>query len=215
MYWASSSSTGITNVVWQRAGNTTERPLCLTVVQHRAVLCPHTLLNMLVDAVVRKWLADVMDDIESAIEGLQGDDASRMASLFYADDGAIGSLDHEWLQHANQHLCNLFRDCTGLVPNTEKTETMSCHPGTIRGRCSNEGYKRRHEGTGDTYVKRKGKRTVCPVPSCGKDLALGSLQSHLRTQHGMDSSGSIITEPVELAPFVQAQLYPSVRPLKT
>ena len=34
--------------------------------------------------------------------------------------------------------------------NTEKTETMSCHPGAIRGRCSMEGYKRRHEGTGDT-----------------------------------------------------------------
>ena len=39
-YWASSNSTGITNVVWQRAGNTTERLLFLTVVQHRAVLCP-------------------------------------------------------------------------------------------------------------------------------------------------------------------------------
>ena len=77
---------------------------------------------------------------------------------------------------------------------------MSCHPGAIRGRCSMEGYKRRHKGTGDTYVKRKGKRTVCPVPSCGKDLALGSLQSHLRTQHGMDSSSSIINEPTELAP---------------
>jgi len=125
---------------------------------------------------------------------------SRLTSLFYADDGAIGSLDHEWLQHANRHLCNLFRDCTGLVSNTEKTEAMNCHPGAIRGRCSNEGYKRRHEGSGDTYVRRKGKRTVCPVPSCGKDLALGSLQSHLRRQHGMDSSSSIIKEQVGLAP---------------
>ena len=46
-----------------------------------------------------------------------------------------------------------------------------------------EGYKRRHEGTGETYNKRKGQRTVCPPPDCGKDLTLGSLQSHLRTQH--------------------------------
>ena len=159
------------------------------------------LFNILVDAVVRKWLVDVMDDIDTANdEGLQGDDVSRMTSLFYADDGAIGSLDHEWLQRANQHLCNLFRDCTGLVPNTEKTEIMSCHPGIIRGQCSMEGYKRQHKGTGDTYVKRKWKRTVCPVPSCGKDLALGFLQSHLRTQHGMDSSSSIINEPAGLAP---------------
>ena len=64
----------------------------------------------------------------TASAGLQGDNVGRMSSLFYADDGAIRSLDDEWLQNANQHLCNLFRDYTGLKPNTEKTETMSCHP---------------------------------------------------------------------------------------
>ena len=101
-----------------------------------------TLFNVLVDTVVRKWLADVMDDITAVIAGLQSDDIGCMSSLFYADDGAIGSKDHEWLQNATQHLCNLFRDCTGLKPNTEKTETMSCHPRAIRGRCSMEGYKR-------------------------------------------------------------------------
>ena len=137
-----------------------------------------TLFNVLVDAVVRKWWADVMDDMTIANSGLQGDDAGRLASLFYANDGAIRSKDYEWLQNAIQHLCNLFRDCTGLKPNTEKTETMSCHPGAIRGRCSTEGYKRRREGTGETYSKRKGKRTVYPFPSCGKDLALDSLQFH-------------------------------------
>ena len=35
-----------------------------------------------------------------------------------------------------------------------------------------EGYKHRHEGTRETYNKRKGKRTVRPVPSCSKDLTL-------------------------------------------
>ena len=134
-----------------------------------------TLFNVLVDAVVRKWLADVMDDMTAANSGLQGDDVGRLSSLFYANDGAIGSLDHEWLQRANQHLCNLFRDCTGLKPNTEKTESMSCHPGAIRDRCSVEGYKRRHKGTGETYSKRKEKQTVCPRPGCGNALAIGSL----------------------------------------
>ena len=105
-----------------------------------------------------------MDDMTIANTGLQGDNVGRLASLFYANDGAIGSKDHKWLQNAIQYLCNLFRDYTSLKPNTEKTETMSCHPGSIRGRCSIEGYKRRHEGTGETYSKRKGKRTVCPSP---------------------------------------------------
>ena len=88
-----------------------------------------TLFNVLVDAVVRKWLVDVMDDMTLANAGFQSDDVGRLSSLFCADDGAIGSLDHEWLQRANQHLCNLFRDCTCLIPNTEKIESMSCHPG--------------------------------------------------------------------------------------
>ena len=43
-----------------------------------------TFFSVIVDAVVRKWLADVMDDIESAIEGLQGGDVSRLTSLIYA-----------------------------------------------------------------------------------------------------------------------------------
>ena len=86
------------------------------------------------------------------------------------------------------------------MPNIEKTESMSCHPGAIRDWCSEAGYKRRHEGTGETYSKRKGKRTMCPRLGCGKALAIGSLQSHLRTQHGMDATGSMTTQPAALAP---------------
>ena len=56
-----------------------------------------TLFNVLVDAVVRKWLADVMEDMTAANTGLQGDNVGHLSSLFYADDGVIGSLDHEWL----------------------------------------------------------------------------------------------------------------------
>ena len=103
---------------------------------------------------------------------------------------------------ANQHLCNLFRDCTGLMPNTEKTESMSCHPGAIQDWCSVAGYKRRHGVTGETYSKRKEKRTACPRPGCGKALAIGFLQSHLRTQHGTDATGSMLTEPTALAPHL-------------
>ena len=87
-----------------------------------------TLFNVLVDVLLQKWWADIMDDMTTANAGLQGDDVGCMSSLSYANDGAIGSKDHEWLQNATQHLCNLYRNCTGLKPNTEKTETMSCHP---------------------------------------------------------------------------------------
>ena len=50
-----------------------------------------TLFNVLVDAVVRKWLADVMDDMTAANTGFKGDDVGRLSSLFYADDGANSS----------------------------------------------------------------------------------------------------------------------------
>ena len=69
-----------------------------------------------------------------------------------------------------------------------------------------EGYKRRHEGTGETYSKRKGKRTVCPHPRCGQALAIGSLQSYLRTQHGMDASGSTIIHPTALVYPIRTNL---------
>ena len=101
-----------------------------------------TMFNVLVDAVMRKWLTDVMDNITVAITELQGDDVSGISSLFYANDSTIGSKIHKWLQNITQHLCNLFRDYTGLKPNIKKTKTMTCQPGVIRGRYSMEGYKR-------------------------------------------------------------------------
>ena len=174
------------------------------------------LFNVLVDAVVRKWFADVMEDMMAANTGLEGEDViSDRTSLFYADDGALGSRDPEWLQNATQHLCDIFRDCTGLKPNTNKTEVMICHPGEIRDRCSIEGYKRRHEGTGETYNKRRCFRVKCQV--CDTELSAGSLKSHLRTQHGIDGSGSIVIDPATLAPrsyklsFVQTARTPHER----
>ena len=88
-----------------------------------------TLFNDLMDGVVQKWYEDVMENITTANTRLRGNNVGCLASLFYADDSAIGSLDHKWLQNANQHLCNLFRDYVGLKPNTKKTETISRHPG--------------------------------------------------------------------------------------
>ena len=112
------------------------------------------LFNILVDAVGRKWYADVMEDVTSAVAGLEGDAIRERASLFFADDAAIGSRDPEWLQNATQHLCDLFYNCTGLKPNINKTEVMICHPGEIWDGCSMEGYKRRHEGTNRRYLSQ-------------------------------------------------------------
>ena len=110
----------------------------------------------------------------------------------------IGSRDPRWLQNTTQHICDLFRNCTGLKPNTNKTEVMICHPGKIRDGCSMAGYKRRHEGTCDNYRKRRCIRVKCRMWE--KDLLAGSLQSQLRTVHGIDGTGSILVELVASSP---------------
>jgi len=75
---------------------------------------------------------------------------------------------------------------------------MVCHPGEIRDGCSMEGYKSHHEGTEDNYRKCSCIRVKCRV--CEKDLSAGSLQSHLRTIHGIDGTSSILVDPVAPAP---------------
>ena len=107
--------------------------------------------------------------------------------------------DHPYQGNWNR-VVDLIQSCFREQQVPSQISWQQWNPGAIRGWCLIEGYKRGHEGTGETYSKRKGKRTVCPVTSCGKALALSSLQSHLRTQHRMDACGSIIIKPIALAP---------------
>lgn len=145
------------------------------------------LFNVLVDAVVRYWYSIVMETMA------KGDAVGDRTSLFYADNGAIGSRDPKWLQDATQFLCDLFRNCISLKVNTKKTKVMVCFPGPIRGRLSEAGYKRRHRHQGETFRQRKKRRVACS--ECGKDLAAGSLPIHLRTIHGIANTCFFVEEP--------------------
>ena len=105
-----------------------------------------------------------MSVMSRAESGLEGDAVGKYASLFYADNSAVGSRDLDWLQNANQHLYNLFCSCIGLKPNTKKkTEVMICHPGVIQGCLSNAGYTHCHEGNGESYNKRRCTQVQCSV----------------------------------------------------
>ena len=168
--------------------------------------------NVLADFVIRIWLLDVFPKWEVSRSGFGESIAHQnnlFNALFYADDGMAASTDPVWLQNAVQRLCDLFR-CVGLKTNTRKTEVMTCHPGEIRDRLSMEGYKRRHQGVGDSYQARKRHRVTCPFPECGKDLAAGSLQQHLRSQHGTESSGSIADIPEETDPVLYTVDFPGI-----
>ena len=100
-YGVGPNTLGLLRFYWdsQRCVNKSGNYHRETFVPHRGatqggILLP-TLFNVLVDTVVRKWLADVMLDMITANTGLRGDDVGCFASLLYADDGVIGSLDHE------------------------------------------------------------------------------------------------------------------------
>ena len=86
-----------------------------------------TLFNVIVDAVIWQWYEDVVEDITTKNKSLGCNNIDYLASLFYADDGAVGSLDPVCIQNENQHLCNLFQDCVSLKPNTDEKETISFH----------------------------------------------------------------------------------------
>ena len=96
-----------------------------------------TRFNILIDNVVRNWLqATVPGPADSASMTV-----ARRLSMFYADDGIIGSRDSRWLQDSLTVLVSMFRRI-GLQTNTAKTRTMNCFPGHIRGAESDEAYTR-------------------------------------------------------------------------
>jgi hypothetical protein len=72
----------------------------------------------------------------------------------------------------------------GLKTNISKTKAMTCFPGHIRGQISDPSYRKRMRGEGESHRDRQRRRVHCPVCDC--DLSSGSLQQHMRTQHGLD-----------------------------
>ena len=138
-----------------------------------------TIFNVVVDAVVRHWVTLAAKEAET--RGELGREGRHQAALFYADDGMVASSDPRWLQWAFATLVGLF-DRVGLNTNTEKTVSMTCRPCTAAGNRSDEAYGRLMTGEGPTFRERKRERVECR--DFGKEMAVGSLDSHHMSQHG-------------------------------
>jgi hypothetical protein len=157
-----------------------------------------TLFNIVVDAIIRAWLASQQNGDDEATEGFIRNVAARIA-CFYADDGMIGSRDSDWLQHSIRVLAGLF-ERVGLRTNTTKTEAMTCAPSFIRGYMSPEAHQRNRgvEGSENTYRERKRQRVECS--ECQAGLAAGSLLQHMRAKHGTGiQSAFVAAEPVPMS----------------
>ena len=135
---------------------------------------------MVVDAVVRNWVSGIVEEEEA--NGETGQEGRHQLALFYADDGIIVSSDPAWLQGAFTALLAIF-DRVGLMTNFRKTVSMVYHPCQAgAGNRTEEAYGRSITGEGRSYAERQQERVACG--ECGEFLAIGSMSSHLMTQHG-------------------------------
>ena len=121
-----------------------------------------TILNVVVDAVVRHWVQGVVEEAEA--QGELGQEGRHQAELFYADDGMVASSDPAWIQGAFNALVGLF-DRVVLQKNVRKTVRMVCHPFQAAGNITKAAYRRRLMGEGNSYRERQRDRVECE--ECG------------------------------------------------
>ena len=138
------------------------------------------LFNIVVDAVVRKWLRRAIGD-DAAKDGV-AQMAAKFIALFYVDDGFIASRNPVLLQKCLDILVSVF-ERVGLYTNVQKSKTMTCLPGKIRHHFSNETYEQRFGSEEQEGIEEQ---VECHI--CKKMLKPASLQNHLERQHDVYSN---------------------------
>ena len=119
-----------------------------------------TLFNVVVDNLVRMWLAMTVEDQVVAQEGL-GLDVRRSLGFFYTNDGRTGAEKSEWIQNVIKVLITLFRKY-GIIVNVAKYQTMTCQPRALRLGMSEEVVGLQYMGVGLSYCERLQIRISCP-----------------------------------------------------
>jgi hypothetical protein len=132
------------------------------------------MFNVCVDAVVREWLRQCLED-NAAWMGI-GEAVHDHVVAFFVDNGLVVARCAEWLQSSVTILIHLFKRI-GLKTNAAKTKVMMCLPGKIRVAKMEEEYTAQQTGN-ITAAKRWW--VDCEV--CGVSLTAESLQNHLETQ---------------------------------
>ena len=143
-----------------------------------------TLLNAVVDNVIRIWLSMTVEYQRVSRNGLV-EAVGRCLGVFCANYGMVGSINPDWLQHSMNVLVSLFQQY-GLSANVAKSLSMMCQPGALRFRMSVEAKVLKFNGVVDSYHVRLQRRIPCP--KCGVYLTTGSIMAHHCFMHGTEPS---------------------------
>ena len=118
-----------------------------------------TVLNVVLDAVIRHWVT-VVAPTESGAEGL-GDTIQELAKFSYVDERLVLPPWPERLQRALNVIAEIF-DQVGLHKNSGKMVIIACQPCFIPGVLTNLEYTRRLTGISPSYQERLQRRVECP-----------------------------------------------------
>ena len=137
------------------------------------------IFNVVVDAVVRHWMAVMVEGMEEQGEGVQ--EVRHHNTLFYTDDGTVALSDPRWLQGAFSTLVGMF-DRMGLRNNVWKTVGMVCRPFQEAGTHSGVAYGRRMTVEGPSFKGWQKGRVQCR--ECREDMPARSMAGHMKIQYG-------------------------------
>ena len=153
-----------------------------TRVTKQGGLVSTTMFNVVVDNVIRTWLAMTVENQRVDHDGLV-EIIGQCLGAFCDDNGMVGSCNLDWLQHAMNVLVCLFRRY-GLASNVAKSRTMTCQPGALRAGILEEAMALKRTGVGDLYRVRL--RRWIPFPECRVDITTGSIMAHRRHMHSTE-----------------------------
>ena len=122
------------------------------------------LFNIIVDAVVRKWMQLLQEEID--LEGEELDEIMEtLFAIFYVDNVYIASRDPIFLQRVINGLSSF--EHVDLETNTKKTHAMTCTPDNIWLQLLTKSYQQMR--TGRTPAAVWDTRTFT-CRECGKDM---------------------------------------------
>jgi hypothetical protein len=126
------------------------------------------IFNIICDAVIREWEAQLNQDNQSV----------QIRTQFYADDGLLSGEDPLETQRALDIFTNIFAQ-VGLKMNAVKTKVLSMTGCKAYTSISKEAYDRRVTGKGISNQERRLQKVECEL--CGATVNRQHLKNHQKT----------------------------------